>query len=75
MTEKDGKAKNQFFCLKCQHPSVAGIKILGHLIKLDVCYASRHQMTIIDCLNDPDETLRRKVKCYILLIVPFQYQK
>eukprot|EP00794_Sanderia_malayensis_P009386 gene9386-10375_t len=37
-----------------------GIKILAHLIKTDVSYAFRHQMTVIDCLNDPDETLKRK---------------
>ena len=40
----------------------AGINILAHLIKVDVSYAFRHQMTVIDCLNDPDETLKRKVR-------------
>ena len=38
-----------------------GIKILAHLIEVDVSYAFRHQVTVIDCLNDPDDTLKRKV--------------
>ena len=39
-----------------------GISILAHLIEVDVSYAFRHQMTVIDCLNDPDDTLKRKVR-------------
>jgi len=37
-----------------------GIDILSHLIEVDVSYAFRHQMTVIDCLSDPDDTLKRK---------------
>lgn len=30
------------------------------LIKYGVRYAADHQLAVIDCLEDPDETLKRK---------------
>ena len=48
-----------------------GINILADLIEVDLSYAARHQMTVIECLNDPDETLKRKVPAFILIMFSF----
>lgn len=40
---------------------ILGIKALTDFVAIDVSYASRHQQVIIDCLNDQDDSLKRKV--------------
>ncbi|KAJ1380921.1 Clathrin/coatomer adaptor, adaptin-like, N-terminal [Sesbania bispinosa] len=37
-----------------------GIDALGRLIKLSPHVAEQHQLPVIDCLEDPDDTLKRK---------------
>ncbi|KAJ6395041.1 hypothetical protein OIU77_024115 [Salix suchowensis] len=37
-----------------------GIDALGRLIKLSPEIAEQHQLAVIDCLEDPDDTLKRK---------------
>jgi hypothetical protein len=37
-----------------------GIKGLATIVKDHPKYAADHQMAVIDCLEDPDETLKRK---------------
>ncbi|KAL2901088.1 AP-4 complex subunit epsilon [Bienertia sinuspersici] len=37
-----------------------GIDALGRLIKLSPEVAEQHQLAVIDCLEDPDDTLKRK---------------
>ncbi|KAK9706997.1 hypothetical protein RND81_07G166500 [Saponaria officinalis] len=37
-----------------------GIDALGRLIKLSPDVAEQHQLAVIDCLEDPDDTLKRK---------------
>ncbi|KAK7250707.1 hypothetical protein RIF29_33313 [Crotalaria pallida] len=37
-----------------------GIDALGRLIKLSPHIAEQHQLAVIDCLEDPDDTLKRK---------------
>ena len=33
---------------------------LGHIVQIDASYGAEHQMSVIDCLEDPDETLKKK---------------
>lgn len=37
-----------------------GVNSLAAIVQIDAKYAAEHQMTVVDCLEDPDETLRRK---------------
>lgn len=37
-----------------------GIDALGRLIKISAEIAEQHQLAVIDCLEDPDDTLKRK---------------
>lgn len=39
----------------------AGITALGLLVQVDTQYTLEHQLVVIDCLDDPDDTLKRKV--------------
>lgn len=54
-----------------------GIKGLTAIVKEHVKYAADHQMAVIDCLEDPDETLKRKTVCsredpiYLMHVVGF----
>ena len=44
-----------------------GIKGLAAIVKEHPKYAADHQMAVIDCLEDPDETLKRKTVSLSLL--------
>ena len=37
-----------------------GIDALSRLVRINAKYANEHQLAVIDCLEDPDETLKRK---------------
>ncbi|KAK1417746.1 hypothetical protein QVD17_26880 [Tagetes erecta] len=37
-----------------------GIDTLGRLIQIRPDIAEQHQLAVIDCLEDPDDTLKRK---------------
>ena len=38
----------------------AAIDALGHIVRVNSQYAVEHQMAVIDCLEDPDASLRKK---------------
>lgn len=38
-----------------------GITALAAIVKVDPAHAGPHQMVVIDCLEHPDETIKRKV--------------
>ena len=44
------------------YKSITGITALSDFINVDVSYGTRHQMVIIECLTDQDESLKRKVR-------------
>ena len=37
-----------------------GIEALGRVVRINASYANEHQLAVIDCLEDPDETLKGK---------------
>eukprot|EP00922_Rhytidocystis_sp_ex-Travisia-forbesii_P059312 GHVS01087943.1.p1 GENE.GHVS01087943.1~~GHVS01087943.1.p1 ORF type:complete len:1048 (-),score=161.32 GHVS01087943.1:328-3471(-) len=37
-----------------------GVTGLGWIVQVNAMYASQHQLVVVDCLEDPDETLKRK---------------
>lgn len=49
-------------CLKSDSHNLKymGIDALGRLIKINPDIAEQHQLAVIDCLEDPDDTLKRK---------------
>ena len=37
-----------------------GIDSLARIVRINAKHAAQHQLAVIDCLEDPDDTLRRK---------------
>jgi len=48
---------------------IKGIKALSEFVSIDKKYAEKHQQTVIDCLNDHDDSLKRKVRMYSLDVI------
>ena len=38
-----------------------GVNTLAQIVTINPKYASEHHIAVLDCLEDPDETLKRKV--------------
>jgi len=37
-----------------------GIDSLARIVRINAKYAAEHQLAVIDCLEDPDDTLKKK---------------
>ena len=37
-----------------------GIAALARVVRINAKYATEHQLAVIECLEDPDETLKKK---------------
>ena len=62
LIEKAGKAIARFVhSTSGNNWKYLGIHALGLLVQINPKYAADHQMIVIDCLDDPDDTLKRKV--------------
>ena len=62
LIEKAGKAIARFVHSSSSNNwKYLGINALGLLVQINPKYAADHQMIVIDCLDDPDDTLKRKV--------------
>ena len=42
-----------------------GITALTAVVAVSPIYAAEHQMVVIECLDDPDETLKRRVRKHV----------
>lgn len=57
---------DEIFCF------ISGVTALAALVQVDPKYALDYQLIVIDCLDDPDETLKRKVNSILLHKTPCQ---
>jgi len=49
----------RFLKAKSHNLKYAGLSALAAVVRVSPKYASEHQMAVIDCLEDPDETLKK----------------
>lgn len=54
------EATSRFLKSDSHNLKYLGIDALGRLIKINPDIAEEHQLAVIDCLEDPDDTLKRK---------------
>ncbi|KAL0906581.1 hypothetical protein M5K25_025085 [Dendrobium thyrsiflorum] len=54
------EATSKFLKSDSHNLKYMGIDALGRLIKINPDIAEEHQLAVIDCLEDPDDTLKRK---------------
>ncbi|XP_008810151.1 AP-4 complex subunit epsilon [Phoenix dactylifera] len=54
------EATSRFLKSDSHNLKYMGIDALGRLIKINPDIAEEHQLAVIDCLEDPDDTLKRK---------------
>ncbi|CAI9094954.1 OLC1v1030792C1 [Oldenlandia corymbosa var. corymbosa] len=60
LLESAADAISKFLKSDSHNLKYLGIDALGRLIKLSPEVAEQHQLAVIDCLEDPDDTLKRK---------------
>ncbi|KAJ3708610.1 hypothetical protein LUZ61_012315 [Rhynchospora tenuis] len=54
------EATSKFLKSESHNLKYMGIDALGRLIRINPDIAEEHQLAVIDCLEDPDDTLKRK---------------
>ncbi|KAA3469321.1 AP-4 complex subunit epsilon-like [Gossypium australe] len=60
LLESSADAISRFLKSDSHNLKYMGIDALGRLIKISPEIAEQHQLAVIDCLEDPDDTLKRK---------------
>ncbi|KAF8103887.1 hypothetical protein N665_0183s0062 [Sinapis alba] len=60
LLEEAADAISKFLKSDSHNLKYMGIDGLGRLIKISSDIAEKHQLAVIDCLEDPDDTLKRK---------------
>lgn len=60
LIETAALAISRFITSENHNLKYLGVNSLAAIVQLDSKYAAEHQLLVIDCLEDPDETLRRK---------------
>ncbi|KAL9657487.1 hypothetical protein ABK040_016753 [Willaertia magna] len=60
LLESASSAISRFVTSSNHNLKYLGIQALTQIVKINPKYATQHQMVVIDCLEDNDETLRRR---------------
>jgi AP-4 complex subunit epsilon-1 len=61
LIEAAAEATSRFITSDNHNLRYVGIDVLAVVVQVNAKAAAEHQMVVIDCLEDPDETLKRKV--------------
>ena len=61
LLENAATAISRFITNSNHNLKYLGIRALTEIVKINPRYAEQHHMMVIDCLEDPDETLKRRV--------------
>ena len=62
LIQKAANSISRFLLASNNNWKYLGITALASLVQIEPKFALDHQMTVIECLDDPDETLKRKVQ-------------
>lgn len=65
LIQKAANAIARFLVASNNNWKYLGITALAALVMIEPKCALDHQLTVIECLDDPDETLKRKVSCTV----------
>lgn len=60
LLESAAEQTSRFLKNESHNLKYMGIDALGRIIKINPDFAEEHQLAVIDCLEDPDDTLKRK---------------
>eukprot|EP00359_Climacostomum_virens_P008216 CAMPEP_0204903846 /NCGR_PEP_ID=MMETSP1397-20131031/4513_1 /ASSEMBLY_ACC=CAM_ASM_000891 /TAXON_ID=49980 /ORGANISM="Climacostomum Climacostomum virens, Strain Stock W-24" /LENGTH=781 /DNA_ID=CAMNT_0052072551 /DNA_START=1123 /DNA_END=3468 /DNA_ORIENTATION=+ len=60
LIEMAAQSISRFLISESYNLKYTGITGLASIIKIDSSYVAQHQMTVVDCLEDNDETIKRK---------------
>ena len=60
LLERCAAAVSRFLSSPSNNLKYVGLDSLSGIVNIDPRYAAEHQMAVVDCLTDPDESLRKK---------------